>query len=106
MEKDVRKRGIKMFDVSSRIRELREQKCLTVNALANLAGISQSYLRDIELGNKKPTVEYLEYICDALKISLVAFFTLENENDQLFDAISKLTQKQKEKLAFFLNSIM
>ena len=49
-----------MFDVGARIKELRIKSGLTVNGLANKAGISQSYLRDIELGNKQPTVEYLE----------------------------------------------
>ena len=38
-----------------RIRELREQKNYTLNKLANHAGVSQSYLRDVELENKNPT---------------------------------------------------
>ena len=95
-----------MFDVGARIKELRLQRGLTVNGLANLAGISQSYLREIELGNKKPTVEYLEYICDALKISLVAFFEVRNENDELAEAIVLLNKKQKERLAAFIKSIL
>ena len=94
-----------MFDVGARIKELRLQRGLTVNGLANLAGISQSYLREIELGNKKPTVEYLEYICDALKISLVAFFEVRNENDELAETIALLNKKQKERLASFIKSI-
>ena len=95
-----------MFDVSNRIKELRLQRGLTVNGLANLAGISQSYLREIELGNKKPTIEYLEYICDALKVSLVAFFDIPNDSDELIVAISVLNQKQKEKLAAFIKSMI
>ena len=95
-----------MFDVSKRIKELRTLKGITVNALANLAGISQSYLREIELGNKKPTVEYLEYICDALKISLPAFFNNSAENDEIFDAIALLNKKQKEKLAAFIKTML
>ncbi|MBO5906593.1 MAG: helix-turn-helix transcriptional regulator [Clostridia bacterium] len=95
-----------MFDVSKRIKELREKSGLTVNGLANLAGISQSYLRDIELGNKKPTVEYLEYICDALKISLVTFFDFSSNDDELLSLIARLTAKQKDKLAAFLKSIV
>lgn len=39
-----------------------------------LSGISQSYLRDIELGNKNPTVEILSIICSALEITLQDFF--------------------------------
>jgi len=93
-----------MFDVANRIRQLRTERGLTVNKLANLAGISQSYLRDIELGNKCPTVEYLEYICYALDVSLVSFFYDDN-SDRLKNMISSLTPKQREKLADFLESI-
>lgn len=94
-----------MFDVAKRIKYLREEKGLTVNALANLAGISQSYLRDIELGNKIPTVEYLEYICQALKISLSAFFDELEEGDKLSQFIASLTEEQKEILLSFLSNV-
>ena len=61
---------VNTLNVGKRIIQLREDKGISTNKLANLAGISQSYLRDIELGNKQPTVEYLSYICDALGITL------------------------------------
>lgn len=87
-----------MFDVAKRIRYFREKKGLTVNALANLAGISQSYLRDIELGNKIPTVEYLEYICGALKITLVAFFDVEEEGDEIKNLVNSLSKEQQDSI--------
>lgn len=95
------------MNVGKRIKTLRELKGLTVNKLANLSGISQSFLRDIELGNKNPTVETLSYFCDALDISLSDFF---NENDSginpyLKSAIKKLNDEQQIKLAEFINSI-
>jgi len=93
-----------MFDVSNRIKELRINRGLTVNGLANLAGISQSYLREIELGNKKPTIEYLEYICDALNISLVAFVDVNN-NDEISETRSVLNKKQKGKRSEFIKSL-
>ena len=62
------------MDVSERIRFFREQKKMTVNKLANQAGISQSFLREVELGRKKPTVETLSLLCDALGITLRDFF--------------------------------
>lgn len=95
-----------MFDVGERIKFFRTKRGLTVNGLANLAGISQSYLRDIELGNKTPTIEYIEYICDALKISLVTFFDINDESEPLNKKILGLTDKQKRKLAEFLDSIV
>ena len=92
------------MDVGARIKYFREKKQITVNKLANLSGVSQSYLRDVELGNKQPTVEYLEYICYGLGITLKDFFNT-NEKSSLDIALEKLTQNQKEKLMDFLNSI-
>lgn len=94
-----------MFNVGNRIKYFREKRGLTINALANLAGISQSYLRDLELGNKNPTVEYLEYICGALKISLVTFFDVNNECSDIYHFIDTMTESQKKKLLDFLESM-
>lgn len=91
-----------MIEVGRRIKELRTRKGITVNRLANIAGISQSYLRDIEIGNKQPTVEYLSYICDALGITLAAFFTDEQSADRLTAAVNKLNSKQLSALIAML----
>lgn len=64
------------METGKRITYFRTQKNYSVNKLANLAGISQSYLRDVELGNKNPTIEILSYICDALNISLKDFLMM------------------------------
>ena len=97
------------MDVAERIRFFREQKGITVNKLANVAGISQSFLREIELGNKKPTVETLSVLCDALNITLQAFFddgslTALLEND-LLAKIYRLTPEQQKRLSDFLDTI-
>lgn len=95
------------MNVGERIKYFREQKNITVNKLANLAGVSQSYLREIELGNKQPTVEYLEYICWALNISLKDFFTTGELDIHPFlaSAVSKLETEEQLKLADFLNTL-
>lgn len=94
------------MDIAKRIKFFREQKNYTVNKLANLSGISQSFLRDLELSNKKPTVETIRVLCDTLGISLRDFFDeeFENEirNDSLTQAIYRLTPQQKKKLTEFL----
>lgn len=95
-----------MFDVGARIKELRTERGLTVNGLANRAGISQSFLRDIELGNKQPTVEYLEYICDALKVSLVDFFDVREDSEHVVKLVSRMSAKQKLKLVEFLEELL
>lgn len=95
--------------LNNRITYLRELKGITVNKLANLAGISQSYLREIELGNKNPTIETLSYICHALNISLKDFFDdsslVSLKDDELVNIIYRLTPRQRSLLIEFLKSI-
>lgn len=93
-----------MIDISKKIIELREMKGYSTNKLANMAGISQSYLREIELGNKNPTVEILSYICDALDITISGFFSESSEGISpfLFSALCLLNKNEQELLAQFI----
>ena len=95
-----------MFNVGERITYFRQKKHITVNKLANMAGISQSYLRDLELGKKQPTVEYLSYICDALNISLVAFFADDEDEDTFTSLFNRLSDKQQKSLLSLLEAIV
>lgn len=96
------------YPVGDRLRFFREQKQISTNKLANLAGISQSYVRDIELGNKNPTIEIIFQLCRALDISLKDFFDDENKllsSDPLIARIYRLSTAQRETLLTFLNTI-
>ena len=81
----------------------------TVNKLANMAGISQSYLRAVELGQKNPTVETLSELRWALGLSLRDFFdddTLSRlREDALFEQVYKLTPQQRKALTAFLKTL-
>ncbi len=96
--------------VAKQITRFREERGYSVNKLANLAGISQSYLREVELGNKNPTVEVLSYICDALKISLADFFIAycgqDASVDSLMREIYRLSDYERGLLEKFLHSIL
>lgn len=92
------------MDIGKRISELREERGLTTNRLANISGVSQSFLRDIELGKKQPTVEYLSYICYGLKISLSDFFR-EDEEEALSLEISRMSLEQKRTLLKFIKAM-
>ncbi len=90
-----------------RITYFRKNRNLTTNKLANMSGLSQSFIRDVELCNKSITVDNLELVCEALKISLQDFFDEPEEteaqlNKDLTAAIDKLTLEQKKKLRDFL----
>lgn len=97
------------MEVGKRITFFRTAKQYTVNKLATMAGISQSYLRDVELGKKNPTVETLSYLCDALGISLCDFFNDQTQialtDSPLIAKIYQLTPEQRTTLLEFLNTI-
>lgn len=93
------------MDIAKRIIELREKKNMSTNKLANLAGITQSYLREIELGKTNPTVEKLSYICDALDVSLKEFFDDDKNNMNLSSSLNALSPKQIEALIAFLDTL-
>ena len=92
-------------EVGKRIKMLREGKKLNRNELANLAGVSPTYIYQLEKGEKSPTVEYLGYICDALQVSLYDFFGIDQSDEQLKNRVDSLSLRQKELLNNFLESL-
>lgn len=93
------------MNVSQRLIALRAQCGFTQNKLAELAGVSQSHLRRVELGQADITVSHLQLLCDALDISLKEFFDVESNIDEIDVAISRLSPKQKKLLVAFLESL-
>ena len=93
------------MDVGNRIKQLREQNKYSQNYLADIAGISQTHLRRVELGTADITVGHLQLVCDALGISLKDFFNVSSEQEDISAAISNLTPKQRNLLLEFLKSV-
>ncbi len=94
------------IEIGQRITLLRKRRGITVNKLAYMAGISQSYLRLIELGKTQPTIEYLQYICDALNIPISEFFASEQTEDRLESLLCRLNDKQKCALCDFIERML
>jgi transcriptional regulator with XRE-family HTH domain len=59
-----------MKPLGERIRELREQRDLSVRELAKKIKISAPFLSDVELGRRHPSDEVLETIASALGTTL------------------------------------
>lgn len=51
----------------------RKTKKMSKSALADFASIERCYLRDIEKGNRKPTLNTIFCICEALQVNPVIF---------------------------------
>ena len=93
------------MNISKRLISLRERCGLTQNGLAERAGVSQTHLRRVELGQADITVGHLEMLCDAMSITIAEFFCEDAESDEVSVALSKLSPKQKTLLLTFLESL-
>lgn len=67
--------------ISEKIKNLRKQRGLKITELAIRAGVSKSYISQLEKGILSPKIETLKKILDALGISLNDFFLeIEEKN--------------------------
>ena len=93
------------MEVGARIKELRERRGFSQNKLAEWAGISQSHLRRVELGEADITVGRLCLICETLGVSVGEFFDEQAAREELDKAVSGLTPEQRARLIGFLQSL-
>ena len=90
------------FDVGSRIKELRLAKGLSTNKLSNMAGLSQSYVRNLEEGKyHNPTVESLQLICEALGITFEDFVNYKDFSLSQLKAMKIIRNLSDEQLEGF-----
>ena len=70
------------FEVQAyRLSELRKQRGLSQELLAERTGINVNTIRKYEIGIRKPKVEQLKKIADGLEISVIEFLDIEIENE-------------------------
>ena len=92
--------------LGSYIREQRRQAELSMRKLADLAGVSNPYLSQIERGLKRPSAEILQQIARALEVSAESLYVRagildEEPESDLIAAIraqDDLTTDQKQVL--------
>jgi transcriptional regulator with XRE-family HTH domain len=65
--------------LGTRIRQYRKRLGLTQETLALNSGINVSFLGDVERGIKKPSIESLEKLLNALNVTFLEFFDFEVE---------------------------
>jgi transcriptional regulator with XRE-family HTH domain len=65
---------VNVSSIGSFIREQREQAKMSIRQLAQVAGLSQPYLSQIERGLRKPSAEMLQQIAKGLRVSAEALY--------------------------------
>lgn len=99
------------MNVANRIVEFKELRGFSSYKLAQLSGVSQTYIRELESGTKQPTVEILSKILLALNVSWAEFFGEKNtpelapELRRLLNAAKELTPEQLKAVQALLDSM-
>ena len=93
-------------DVGSFIREQRERSALSIRKLADMTGVSNPYLSQIERGVRTPSAEILRSIGEALSIRTETLYERAGLLDRdeppgvpdAIDADTRLSRSQKQAL--------
>jgi transcriptional regulator with XRE-family HTH domain len=67
------------FELGSRIRSIRERRGLSLRVVAEHAGVSESFLSQVERGVANPSVASLRALADALDATVASFFEHHHE---------------------------
>lgn len=65
------------IDVGGRLRELREERELSMRALARMSGLSANALSMIERAKSSPSVSTLYKLAEAMEVPITSFFRTE-----------------------------
>lgn len=101
IEVDYKKLGV-------RIRTAREGKNLTQERLAELTGLSNNYISNIERKRSKPSVETLIKLCNALEITpdQVLLDSIYVSREYIRDDIAKKLSKCSDKSMLLISGLI
>jgi transcriptional regulator with XRE-family HTH domain len=97
------------MNIGERIRLLRNKKGFTLKDISEKTNLSISFISDIENGRRTPRLENLQYIADALNVSIdrltgeAASSIIEEQLKELGMTQAELAEKTQIPLAFFQN---
>ena len=67
------------IDVGGRLRELRQERGMSIRGVAHASGLSTNAISMIERAKTSPSVSTLYKIAEALEVPITAFFRIEPE---------------------------
>ncbi|MBD8528201.1 helix-turn-helix transcriptional regulator [Pseudoxanthomonas sp. CAU 1598] len=96
-----------------RLAEIRKERGLTQQLMADQAGVHVSQYKRYESGNSQPTIEVFQRIVLALNVSADALLFEDNErgpkDERLrlqFEAVGKLSAKEREAVQTLIDGVL
>ena len=77
------------------IRDYRKRKGLTQQQVADMTGVSKNHVTNWEAGRARPDLNIIPALCNALEISLPAFFSVPGSKDALSQDESQVLNRYR-----------
>lgn len=85
---------MKVLDISEKLKAIRKSKNLSVYKLSKISGISETHIRDLERGDRNPSLDTISRLANTFGLSLP---DLLSENEEIL----YLTDNEKELVKYF-----
>lgn len=100
------------YHIGNKIKERRNELKLSQEQLALLAGVTPTYLGQVERGERNPTIGLLEKLAHALKIHMGYFFdcgetpNVSPAESRLLYILSDLSEEQKQVIVQLVDMVV
>lgn len=101
------------MDISERLKSIRVAKNMSVYKLSQLSGVSETHIRDLERGDRNPSVDTLCRLVEPMGVPVSELFTesnnmtvLSDEEKALLDCYRMLSKDKADSLLVFLKTLV
>ena len=101
------------MDISERLKSIRVAKNMSVYKLSQLSGVSETQIRDLERGDRNPSIDTLCRLVEPMGVPVSELFTesnnmtvLSDEEKALLDCYRMLSKDKAESLLIFLKTLV
>ena len=101
------------MDIAKRLKEIRKSKNISVYKLSQLSSVSETHIRDLERGDRNPSLDTLSKLAKPLGLSLSDLLKetedvsyLSNEEKELVECFRMLSKNKADALLSFLKTLV
>ena len=101
------------MDISERLKSIRVAKNMSVYKLSQLSGVSETHIRDLERGDRNPSIDTLCRLVEQMGVPVSELFTesnnmtvLSDEEKALLDCYRMLSKDKADSLLVFLKTLV
>ncbi len=101
------------MDIAKRLKNARKSKDISVYKLSQLSGVSETHIRDLERGDRNPSLDTLDRLAKPLGLSLADLLNetgevsyLNKAEKELVKCFRMLSDEKADKLLDFLKTLV